>query len=147
MRARESVAEVAVLIHRRDLDHRNINRGVAVAVEARQLAVAHGREIAHTLGDDLAVDAAAMPGMPCKVLAGVLRLADLWHPHRHAAADLDVAQLALTGGKRLVERVGMVRAPAVIDPVAALDGLDRLGSGGQLLLIEFLNVHRWSPPE
>ena len=85
--------------------------------------------------------------MPGEVLAGVLRLADLGHPHRHAAADLDIAQLALTGGKRLVERVGMVRAPAVIDPVAALDGLDRLGGGGQLLLIEFLNVHRWSPPE
>ena len=49
--------------------------------------------------------------------------------------------------KRQVKRVGMVRAPAVIDPVAALDGLDRLGGGGQLLLLEFLNVHRWSPPE
>ena len=147
MRAGQRIAEVAVLIQRRDLDHRHIHLGVAVAIEARQLAVAHGREIAHSLGDDLAVDAAAMPGMPCKVLAGVLRLADLGHPHRHAAADLDIAQLALTGGKRLVKRVGMVRAPAVIDPVAALDGLDRLGGGGQLLLIEFLNVHRWSPPE
>ena len=147
MRAGQRIAEVAVLVHRRDLDHRHVHLGVAVAIEARQLAVAHGREIAHSLGDDLAVDAAAMPGMPGEVLAGVLRLADLGHPHRHAAADLDVAQLALTGGKRLVERVGMVRAPAVIDPVAALDGLDRLGGGGQLLLIEFLNVHRWSPPE
>ena len=64
-----------------------------------------------------------MPGMPCKVLAGVLRLADLGHPHRHAAADLDVLELILACGQSLVERVGMVGAPAVVDPVAALDEL------------------------
>ena len=141
VRGRERVAEVAVLIHRRDLDHRNINRGVAVAVEAWQLAVAHGDEIAHALGDNLAVDAAAMPGVPGEVLTGVLGLADLGHPHRHAAANLDVLELILACGQSLVERVGMVGAPAVVDPVAALDDLDGFRGRGQLLLIKRCVIH------
>ena len=141
MRGRERIAEVAVLVHRRDLDHRNIDCGVAVAVEARQLAVAHGNEIAHALGDNLAVDAAAMPGVPGEVLTGVLGLADLGHPHRHAAADLDVLELILACGQSLVECVGMVGAPAVVDPVAALDDLDGFRGRGQLLLIKRCVIH------
>ena len=141
MRGRERVAEVAVLVHRRDLDHGDVNMNVAVAVEARQLAVTHRREIAHALGDDLAVDAAAMPGVPCEVLAGVLCLADLGHPHCHAAAHLDVLELALARCKRLVERVGVVGAPAVVDPVAALDDLDGFFGRGQLLLIKPCVIH------
>ena len=55
-----------------------------------------------------------MPGVPGEVLTGVLGLADLGHPHRHAAADLDVLELILACGQSLVERVGMVGAPAVV---------------------------------
>ena len=131
-----------MLIHRRDLDHRNINCGVAVAVEARQLAVAHGDEIAHALGDNLAVDAAAMPGVPGEVLTGVLGLADLGHPHRHAAADLDVLHFTLARGEGLVQKLGEARAEAVVHPVAGPHSLDGLLRRDKFSLIV---VHKNSP--
>ena len=76
-----------------------------------------------------------------QVLTGVLGLANLGHPHRHAAADLDVLELILACGQSLVERVGMVGAPAVVDPVAALDDLDGFRGRGQLLLIKRCVIH------
>ena len=134
-------AEVAVLIHGGHLDHSHIHGGVAVAVEPGQLGVAHGNEVSHTLADDLAVDAAAVPAVPGEVLAGVLRLADLGHPHGDAAPDLYVPKLVLPGGQSLIQSNGVVGAPTIVHPVPALDNLHRFSCGGQLLLIHCAVIH------
>ena len=140
------VAEIAVLVHGSDLDHGDINADIAVAIKARKLGVTHGRKITHAFGDDLAINAAAVPGVPGKVLTGVLISTDRRHPHGHAAANLDVFQLIFTPGKRLIERVRMVRAPAVIDPVTGFDGLDGFGCGSQFFLIKSCKIHGYCSP-
>ena len=141
MRSGQGKAEVAVGVHRRYLKHGHIHLRVAVTVETGQLRIAHGAEKAHALADDLPIDAAAMPGVPCKVLTGVIRLADLRHPHGDAAPDLHIIKLVLPCSQSLIQCYGMVAAPAVIHPVAGLDHFHRFFGGGQLLLIQFLIIH------
>ena len=53
---------------------------------------------AHPLGDDLPVNAGTVPGVPGEVVAGVVGLGDLGHPHGNAAADLYVGELVLPLG-------------------------------------------------
>ena len=142
VRGSQGHGEVAVLVHGGHLGEDHVHGVQVLPVEPGQLGVAHGGEPAHALGDDLPVDAGAVPGVPGEVLAGVVGLGDLGHPHGHAAADLHVFQLVLTGGQGLVQGHGMVGAPSVIHPVTGLDQLDGLGSGGQLALIHCLKIHR-----
>ena len=144
--SRNSEAEVAVGVHGSHLDHSHIRGGVAVPIETGQLRIAHGAEIAHALADDLAVHAAAVPGVPGEVVTSVIRLAHLGHPHGHAAVDLHVKQLVLPGSQSLVQSDRLIAAPTVIHPVTGLDNLHRFLSGSQLLLIQFLNIHRLLPP-
>ena len=140
VRGGQTIAEVAVLVHGGHLDHGHVH-GQVVPIEPGQLGIAHGGEEAHALGDDLPVNAAAMPAVPGEVVPGVLGLGDLGHPHGHAAAHLHVVQLILPGGQGLVQGHGVVGTPAVVHPVAGLDDLYRLVGGGQLLLIQCLIVH------
>ena len=142
----QTEVEVSVGVHRRRLDHDHVHRLQALPVEPGQLRVAHGAEVAHSLADDLPVNAAAVPGVPGEVLPGVLRLGDLRHPHGDAAPDLDVGELVLPGRQSLVQGHRMVGAPGVVHPVAGLDRLDRLFRGGQLLLVHCLIVHFQFPP-
>ena len=134
-------AEVAVSIHRRDLNHRNVRLCVSVTIEAGQFGITHGAKEAHPLRDDLPVNAAAMPRVPSKVVTGVIRLAYLGHPHGHAAVNLYVKQLVLTGSQRLIQRHRLITAPAIIHPVTGFDNLHRLIGSCQLLLIHFLYSH------
>ena len=136
----QAVIKVAVLVHGADLDHGHVHRDV-LTVEAGQLGIAHRAEVPHPLGRDLPVHAAHMPGVPGKMLAGVVCLADLRHPHRHAAADVYVGQLVLSGRQRPVQGHGVIGAPTIVHPVAGLDDLDGLGSGGPLFLIFGLIIH------
>ena len=138
---RQAEVEVAVGIHGGGLEHHHVHRGQILPVEAGQLGVAHGTEVAHALGDDLAVDAAAVPGVPGEVVAGVLRLGDLGHPHGDAAPDLYIGELILAGGESLVQGNGVVGAPGVVHPVAGSDHLDGLLGRGQLLLVHCLIIH------
>ena len=133
--------EVAVLVHGGRLEHDHVHGVQVLAVEPGQLGVAHGGEPAHALADDLPVDAGAVPGVPGEVVAGVVGLGDLGHPHGHAAADLHVLQLILAGGQGDVQVIGVVGAPGVVHPVAGLDHLHGLGGGGQLALVQCLKIH------
>ena len=137
----QAEVEVAVSVHGSGLEHHHIHRREVLPVETGQFRVAHGGEIAHALGDDLAVDAAAVPGVPGEVVTGVLGLGDLGHPHGDAAADLHVSELVLALGQGLVQGHGVVGAPGVVHPVAGFDHLDSLLGGGQLLLVHSLIVH------
>ena len=141
----QGIAEVAVAVHGGDLDHGHVH-GDVFPVEPGQLGVAHGAEEAHPLGDDLPVDAAAVPGVPGEVLAGVVGLGDLRHPHGDAAADFHIVQLVLAGGQGAVQGNGVVGAPAVVHPGARLHHLDGLLGRGQLLLVKCLIIHFFCPP-
>ena len=140
VRAGNTEAEVAVLIHRGNLEHSYIY-GKAVAVEAGKLGISHGAEEAHALGDDLAVNTGAVPGVPGEVLACVLCLCDLGHPHGNAAADLNIIKLVLASSQSLIQLDGVVDAPAVINPVAGLNNAYSLFSAGKLGIIHFLIGH------
>ena len=131
-----------MLVHGGHLGEDHVHGVQVLPVEAGQLGIAHGGEPAHALGDDLTVNAGAVPGVPGEVLPGVVGLGDLGHPHGHAAADLHVLQLILTGGQSLVQLHGVVGAPGVVHPVAGLDQLGSLSGGGQLALIQCLKIHR-----
>ena len=48
----------------------------------------YGGEEAHPLADDLPVHAGAVPGVPGEVVAGIIRLGDLGHPHGDASPHL-----------------------------------------------------------
>ena len=133
--------EVAVRVHGSGLEHHNVNGIQILTIEAGQLRIAHRHEVTHTLCNDLAVNTAAVPGMPGKVIAGILCLCDLRHPHSNAAANLHIIQLVLTGSQSLVQLDGVVGAPGIIHPVAGLDNLYSLLSGDQFLLIHFLIAH------
>ena len=82
-----------------------------------------------------------MPGVPGEVLACILCLGDLGHPHGNAAADLNVVKLVLTGSQSLVEFDGVVDAPGVINPVAGLDNFYSIFSAGKFRVIHFLIGH------
>ena len=75
------------------------------------------------------------------MLASVVSLGDLGHPHGNAAADLHVLQLVLAGSQGLVQGHGVVGAPGVVHPVAGLDQLSGLFGGGQLALVHSLKIH------
>ena len=62
------------------------------------------------------------------------------------APDLHVGQLAHPPGQRLIQGIRRADAPAVIHPVAGLDGLDRLVGRCQLLFVHFLVAHVDLPP-
>ena len=141
MRGGQAEVEVAVGVHRSGLKHHHVHGREVLPVETGQLRIAHGGEIAHALGDDLAVDAAAVPGVPGEMVAGVLGLGDLGHPHGDAAADLYVGEFVLALGQGLVQGHRVVGAPGVVHPVAGFDHLDSLLGGGQLLLVHSMIVH------
>ena len=79
----QGIAEVAVAVHGGDLNHGHIH-GDVFPVKPGQLRVPHGGKEAHSLADNLPVDAGAVPGVPSEMIPGVLRLGDLGHPHSDA---------------------------------------------------------------
>ena len=141
----QAEVEVAVAVHGGDLEHGHVHLHL-LPVEPGELGVAHGDEVPHALGGDLAVDAAHVPGVPGKVLPGVLRLGDLRHPHSDAALHLHVVQLVLPGGQGPVQGHRVVGAPAVVHPVPGLHQLHRILRGGSFFLIKRLVVHGLSFP-
>ena len=83
-----------------------------------------------------------MPRVPGQMIGCVRNIENRRTAHEHAAAEIDVLQLAHACGERLVERVRGAGAPAVVHPVAALDDLDRLFGRRQLALIQCCEIHR-----
>ena len=135
-------AEPALRVHRRDLNHGNVDAADVLAVPARQLGVAQRGVEAEALHARLALDARHMPRVPGQMIGCVRNIENRRTAHEHAAAEINVLQLAHACGERLVERVRGAGAPAVVHPVAALDDLDRLFGRRQLALIQCCEIHR-----
>ena len=128
-------AEIAVLVHRCNLNQRVLVRDDVFTVVARQLGIADRCIICHSLCDHFALNAAHVPGVPGEMLRCVVYFCDFRNPHQDAAADFDVGQLVCACSERFIQCDRRTGAPAVVDPVAALDALDRVLGGGQFALI------------
>jgi len=135
-----------VLVHGGHLEHRHIQRIRAFAVVAGQLGITDGGVEGEALCNGLALNAAHMPAVPCHVCSGIVDLEDRGHPHQDAAAEVDTFQLRQTLCDLGIHRHRGVHSPAVIHPVAGLDGLDRLVGRCQLLFVHFLVAHVDLPP-
>ena len=146
MRRGRGEGEVTEPVHGRTLHHDHVYRIQVFSVKSGQFRVTHRHEVAHALLDDLAVDSAAVPGVPCEMVAGIISFCDLRHPHCDAAADLHVCQFTASGSQRLVQRYRMIGTPSVIHPVTGLDDFDSFLCSGQLRLIHFLIIHIDLPP-
>ena len=127
--------EVAVLIHGGYLDHGHVGRFDKIAVVARQLRVAQRNVEGEAFIDGLPLNAAHVPGVPAKMIGGIRNIENGGLPEHDPAADLDILKLRHAGGERLVQGYGMPHAPAVVDPVAGFNDLDRLFGNGQFFLI------------
>ena len=119
--------------------------GGILPVVAGQLGVADGGIEGGALGDHLALHAGHMPGVPGEVLGHIGDGHNRGLVEEDAAAHLDVGQLLVTGGQGLIQGLGGVGAPAIIHPVAGLDGLGGFLGGGELTLIESLIIHGKRP--
>ena len=146
MGAAGAEVEPAVLIHGSYLEHGHIQRLDAVAVISRQLGIPQGDVIGEALADGLALDAAHVPGVPGEMVRRVRHIENGGPVGQDAAPDLHVCQLVHPAGQRLVQRIRGTDAPAVVHPVAGLDGLDRLVRRRQLLFVHFLVAHIMFPP-
>ena len=118
-----------------------------LAVVSRQFGVAQRIVKGKALIDRLALDPAHMPGIPAEMVGGILDLENFGHPHADAAADFYIVQFAHPAGQGGVERHRMAGGPAVINPVPRFDDSGRLIGSGQLGTVDFLNIHRCSPPK
>ena len=134
-------AEPALRVHRSDLDHGNIDAADVLAVPARQLGVAQRGIEAEALRAGLALDARHMPRVPGQLVCNIRHIENRRPAHQHAAAEIYVLQLVHACGERLVECVRRAGAPAVIDPVSALDDLDGLLGRRQLAFIKCCEIH------
>ena len=133
--------EPAVLIHGRHLEHGHVQGLDAVPVIARQLGIAQGNVIGEALLDGLPLNAAHVPGVPGEMPGGVRHVEDGGAAGQDAAPDVHILQFPHPGGQGLVQGVGRADRPAVIQPVARLDGLDSLSGAGQLLAVFLLIAH------
>ena len=134
--------EVAVLIHGRHLQEGNRRLlDIVLAVEARELRIAHRVKEAEALGDRLSLPAAEVPGVPAEVLGRVLNLKDGGLPHQDTAANLDVGKLRHAARQRLVNRDRRADTPAVVNPVAGPNECCGLFRAHQFLFVCFVNVH------
>ena len=141
MRAPGAEVEPAVLIHGGHLEHGHIQGLDAVPVIARQLGIAQGDIVGKALPDGFPLNAAHMPGIPCKMAGGVRHVEDGRPAGQNAAPDVHVLQFPHPGGQGLVQGVGRADRPAIIQPVAGLHDLDGLTGAGQLLTVFLLIAH------
>ena len=138
--------EPAVLVHGGHLEHGHVQALDAVAVIPRQLRIPQGDVIGEALAHGLALDAAHVPGVPAEMLRRIGHIENGGLVGQDTAPDLHVGQLAHPPGQRLIQGIRRADAPAVIHPVAGLDGLDRLVGRCQLLFVHFLVAHVDLPP-
>ena len=134
--------KVAVLVHGSHLqegDRRLLD--IVLAVEARELRIAHGVKEAEALGDRLSLPTAEMPGVPAEVLGRVFNLKDGGLPHQDAAANLDVAKLRHAERQCLVDGDRRADTPAVVNPVAGPNECGGLFRAHKFLFVCFVNVH------
>ncbi len=134
----------SLLIHRRYLEHRHIQRFNDVGVKAGQLGIAHGNIIGKSLIHSLALNTAHVPGVPCKVARRFRHIKNRGPVGQDPAPDLHIRQLIRPLRQRLVQRNGRADTPAIIQPVAGFDHLHRIGGGGQFLFVCVLIAHRCS---
>ena len=135
MRSVRTKVEIAVLVHRCDLNHNNIRRANALSIPTRQLGIAQRGIERDAVVNHVALNAAHVPRVPREMLVCVRNLCDGKRLHQDAAADVDVYQLVCTSGQCLVQFNRRAGAPAVIYPVAALDDLCCLCGSCQFTVI------------
>ena len=103
MRSVRAKVEIAVLVHRCDLNHHNIRRANALSIPTRQLRIAQRGIERDAVVNHVALNAAHVPRVPRKMLVCVRNLCDGKRLHQDAAADVDVYQLVCTSSQCLVQ--------------------------------------------
>ena len=117
---RNAKAAVTVLIRPRDGDKGHAAADVLIAVEIRQRAQHDGQELHQPARLQLALIVADVPAIVGKALLLGVALDDLdARADDKPAAHLDVPDLSLARGERVVEQLGKAHAEAVVHPVAA----------------------------
>ena len=118
--------EEAVLVHRRGLEHQDVDRVDEAAVPVRHLAEIHRDVVAAPGIVVLAVVAGEVPAEPLEVRAVRIAFQHLARPHAEAGADLHALELVLARRQRLVEAIRLHQAEAPIQPHAGFDQGGRL---------------------
>jgi len=117
---RNAEVEKSVLVHRRGLQHRDIDIDETAIVIGR-LAKIHRDVPAQAAVVHLALEAGEIPREIVHLARFRIGLDDHPRPHREASANPQVVQLRDTRRERLVEKIRLARAETVFEPRIALD--------------------------
>ena len=137
-------AEIAVLVHRGDLEHGDIDGFAVFTNPAGQFGVAQRTIEGIAVGNHLALDARHMPGVPGQALIGFGSLKGFQRAQQDTAANVHVMQFGHTLCKCVVKDVRGTGAPAKIHPIAGLYDLNGLFRSCFFALIFLFKRHRKS---
>ena len=140
----EAVGEVPVFVHGRHRDHRDVHRGISLAVIASVVPEQHGNVIGPSLVDVFPVQAGAVPEVVGEGAVGIV-LYGLHRDHGDGVADLHVMQFPAAPRQRRIQRLGEGTGLAVVHPVPVLHNPDRFVRRAELLCIHGLIVHLCPP--
>ena len=132
--------EITVPVHRRDGEHRDVDRQKLLIVPGL-VAEDHRREEGAALIAEPALVAGAVPGVIDEVLYPRITFRDLDGPLHQVPAHLDMVQLIPPGGERGVECGRKAVVGTVVHPVPVFHEPDRFVRRAELLPIFLKVIH------
>ena len=132
---RRAEVEKAVLVHRRRLQHREVDVDEAAIVVGR-LAEVHRDMMREAAIVHLSFEPREIPRQVSEMTFVGIRLDRRARTHREASANFHAVERRHSRGERAIEQVRLPESESVLDPVAGFDVRRRL-IGADLFALEF----------